>query len=178
MNVIQVCVTGANGFVGRRLVETLSRRGYSIRVLTRRPDRRFSNNVEVVIGDLTSPDCPLDRFLFGCELLFHCAGEIRDTKAMHVLHVGGTQRLLRAVAEQSVPGGRKIHWVQPSSVGVYGPPLGPASTERIVTEVTPPRPVGQYEMTKAKADELVLEASGAGAMTCSIIRPSNILVME
>lgn len=175
MNVMQVCITGANGFVGRRLVEALSQRGYSIRVLTRRPDGRFSSDVEVVIGDLTSPNCTLDRFLLGCELLFHCAGEIRDAKAMHALHVGGTQRLLKAVAEQSVRSGHKIHWVQLSSVGVYGPPPGSASTERIVTEVTPPRPVGEYEMTKAKADELVMEASGAGAMTCSIVRPSNII---
>lgn len=174
MKKMQVCVTGANGFIGRCLVDTLSQQGHSIKVLTRRADCLFSNGVQVVLGDLTSPDCPLEQFLMGCEVVFHCAGEIRDVATMRLLHVDGTQRLLQAALRESAQRGRKIHWVQLSSVGAYGPPLGSADVDRIVTEDTQVRPIGEYEITKAIADELVVQASEGGLMTYSIVRPTNV----
>lgn len=170
----QVCVTGANGFIGRHLVDALSQQGYSIRVLTRRPDCLFPSGVQVVLGDLTTPGCPLDQFLEGCEIVFHCAGEIRDVAAMQLLHIGGTQRLLQAVLKVSTKTEQKIHWVQLSSVGVYGPSFGPAKMDHIVTENAQLRPVGEYEITKARADELVMQASDGVKMTYSIVRPSNV----
>ena len=60
---MQVCVTGANGFIGRYLVGALSHQGHSVRVLTRQEGDTFPADVEVVKGDLTSLDCPLDQFL-------------------------------------------------------------------------------------------------------------------
>jgi len=173
MKGMQVCVTGANGFIGRRLVDSLLQQGYSIRVLTRRSGCLFPSGVQVVMGDLTSPDCQLDQFLVDCVVLFHCAGEIRDVATMQLLHVDGTQRLLQAVLKASTKIEHKIHWVQLSSVGVYGLSFGPAKTDHIVTEDTQLRPVGEYEITKARADELVAQASGV-KMTYSIVRPSNV----
>ena len=174
MKGLQVCITGANGFIGRRLVDELFQRGYSIRVLSRNSDSLFPNGVEVVAGDLTLSDCLLDQFLVGCGLIFNCAGEISNVKAMHLLHVNGTQRLIQAALEESVRSGQKIHWVQLSSVGVYGSPQGSAKTNRIVTEETAANPVGDYEITKSRADELVIQASESGLMTYSILRPSNV----
>lgn len=175
MKCIQVCVTGANGFIGRSLVDALSLHGYSIRVLTRRSDCLFPSGVQVVIGDLTSPDCQLEYFLLGCDVLFHCAGEIRDVLTMQLLHVDGTKRLLHALLKASMKTAQKIHWVQLSSVGVYGPSIGPANIVSIVTESDHVRPVGEYEITKAISDELVIQASDYGKMTYSIVRPSNVV---
>lgn len=171
---MQACVTGANGFIGKSLVDALYRQGFTVKVLTRRSGCEFQDGIQVVRGDLSTPDCPLARFLSGCEVLFHCAGEIRDVAAMQLLHIHGTQRLLQAALQESAQTGKKIHWVQLSSVGAYGPPQGTASNGRTVTEDTPTRPVGEYEVTKAKADELVLQASEDGVMTYSIVRPSNV----
>lgn len=170
----KICVTGANGFIGRSLVDGLSCQGYQIKVLTRRSDCVFPVGVQVILGDLTLPDCPLAEFVVGCEVLFHCAGETRDVSSMPRLHVDGTRRLLQAASNESAQGGKKIHWVQLSSVGVYGPPRDSPSAERIVGENTPHRPVGEYEVTKARADELVVQASEGGAITYSILRPSNV----
>ncbi|MDP3086726.1 MAG: NAD-dependent epimerase/dehydratase family protein [Methylotenera sp.] len=170
----QVCVTGASGFIGRHLIDALSRQGYSIRVLSRNAESIFPNGVEVVIGDLTLSDCPLDQFLEGCDILFHCAGEISNVEAMHLLHVNGTQHLLQAALEKSTHSGRKIHWVQLSSVGAYGNPHDHLNARLIVTEETITSPVGEYEVTKTRADELVKQASESGLMTYSILRPSNV----
>lgn len=171
---MQVCVTGANGFIGKSLVDALCREGFSVRVLTRRLDCVFSSDIQVEVGDLTSPDCPVEQFLAGCDVLFHCAGEIRDVATMRLLHIDGTQRLLQAALKVAAKRGHAAHWVQLSSVGVYGPPQVGVRRERIITEDTPSCPVGEYEITKTRADELVIQASETGLLTCSIVRPSNV----
>ena len=171
---MQACITGANGFIGQSIVTALYRQGFSIRVLTRRPDCSFPDGIQVVRGDLSTPDCPVEKFLMGCEIVFHCAGEIHDISSMQSLHVDGTQYLLQAVLKESAKNQKKIHWVQLSSVGVYGRPEGGTYRDRIVTENTYPCPIGEYETTKAMADDLVIQASNAGLMTYSILRPSNV----
>jgi nucleoside-diphosphate-sugar epimerase len=173
---MQVCVTGANGFIGRYLVEALSRQGHSIRVLTRQYGNIFPANIEVMTGDLTRSDCALDKFLDGCEVLFHCAGEIHNVQLMHALHVEGTKRLLQTAVKECARIGRGIHWVQLSSVGAYGPPVGQPKADRTITENTKTNPANQYEVTKTMSDELVVNASenNNSALTYTILRPSNV----
>ncbi|OUR64412.1 hypothetical protein A9Q79_07900 [Methylophaga sp. 42_25_T18] len=170
----KVCVTGANGFIGRRLVDELIMQGYDVTVLSRRDNDVFPAMVKLVKGDLTAVDCALEQFISNCDVVFHCAGEIHDTKLMKALHVDGTQRLIQAVLKKSKQRKQPIHWVQLSSVGVYGPPTLKANEERTVTEDSPVRPKGEYEETKAKSDQLVMRAGARGLMSYTIIRPSNV----
>ncbi len=52
-----ILVTGATGRVGRNVVQQLTQRGASVRVLTRDPDKAdFGDGVEVVKGDLLDID--------------------------------------------------------------------------------------------------------------------------
>ena len=54
-----VLVAGATGGVGQLAVAQLVTQGYSVRALTRSPDkakRMFDNQVEVVVGDIREPD--------------------------------------------------------------------------------------------------------------------------
>jgi hypothetical protein len=65
-----ILVTGANGGVGRLVVEGLVREGEKVRALTRTPDRAsFPDGVEVAGGDLTEPESLLDA-LRGAERLY------------------------------------------------------------------------------------------------------------
>ena len=171
---MQVCVTGATGFIGRYLIDVLCHQGHSVRVLTRRDGHIFPADVQVVKGDLTRADCALDQFMDGCEVLFHCAGEVRDVKSMRLLHVDGTKRLIQSVFNEFSRTNRKVHWIQLSSVGAYGPPVGKPQAARVVTEDTRSHPANEYEITKTVADELVIQASVGRAMTYTILRPSNV----
>lgn len=172
---MKVAITGASGFIGRRLADALAAHGCTVNVLSRTLQPRLGAGMEVMTGDLTSPECPLDQFVYDCEVVFHCAGEIRNTAAMRLLHVHGTQRLLQAVLKEAARRGCKIHWVQLSSVGAYGPPQGKANAERIVTEDTPLLPVGEYEVTKVLSDELVIRSSASHLLSYSIVRPSIVM---
>ena len=169
----KICITGANGFIGRILLNELTKKGYSIKILTRNAEKIFSNNVDVVIGDLTKSDCPLEEFVRDADILINCAGEIHRDDQMRLLHVDGTKSLLDAVSLESQKTGRKIHWVQLSSCGAYGPPKI-ATQQRIVTESSPTNPDNEYEVTKTIADELIVEAGNTNGLSYAILRPSNV----
>jgi uncharacterized protein YbjT (DUF2867 family) len=58
---MRVLVTGATGHVGRHVVRRLAEAGHDVRAMTRNPDAAFPPGVEVVRGDLLTPDSvPVD----------------------------------------------------------------------------------------------------------------------
>lgn len=101
--------------------------------------------------------------LDGVEVLYHCAGQLTNEQAMRSLHVDATHKLVSAAS------GRLRHWVQLSSVGVYGP-----VRDGVLTEGSALHPVGEYEVSKAESDRIVAEGAGRGGYSYSILRPSNV----
>ncbi|MCJ2078252.1 NAD(P)H-binding protein, partial [Methylobacterium sp. E-016] len=65
-----ILITGATGRVGRNVVEQLTKRGASVRVLTRDPAKTtFNGDVEVAKGDLLDLDALRNAFT-GVRTLF------------------------------------------------------------------------------------------------------------
>ena len=158
---MKIAITGGAGFIGRRLTAALVAAGHRVRVLTRQPARPSGiEGLEFFQGDLTGR-VDLAKFLDGIELLFHCAGEVKDEARMYALHVSSTQKLIEAAS------GRIARWVQLSSAGAYGPVRSGQ-----VCESTKLLPVGAYEETKAASDLMVCQAGLQGAFAYSILRPS------
>lgn len=161
-----VAVTGGTGFVGAGVVRAHLERGDDVRVLTRREASPACGGARLVRGDLSGGEIPRE-FLRGADVLYHCAGELRDEGAMQAVHVDGTHRLLERAS------GSIGRWVQLSSVGVYGP-----RRDGTITEDTPEAPVGPYERTKAESDALVRAAGARGALDAVILRPSIVFGPE
>jgi len=164
-----VAITGGTGFIGKKLVSRLARQGNRVRLLTRNTELTgIPSPVEVhECNLLTAKIGQLSAMLDGVEVLYHCAGQLKDPLAMRALHVDATQKLAEA-AFRRVP-----HWVQLSSVGVYGP-----VAQGIVTEDSALNPVGQYEITKYESDKIILEAANKGGFSYSVLRPSNVFGAE
>jgi nucleoside-diphosphate-sugar epimerase len=160
----RVAITGATGFIGHKLLLRLLEEGYQVRVLSRKaPDLSgVYKNVHWFNGSLNT-EYDLKAFVDGIDILFHCAGEVRNQSIMESVHVEGTRRLIEAAA------GRVSHWVQLSSVGVYG-----QVKEGLVTETSLPNPVGEYEITKVKSDQILINAAGKSGFTFTVLRPSNV----
>jgi nucleoside-diphosphate-sugar epimerase len=171
----QACVTGASGFVGKRLVEKLISEDFMVRVLTHNRKRSFPDGVEIFYADLESTSCNLKKFFSGCDVFFHCAGDIQNPERMYGLHVDGVERLLKAFCDEMDLTGHTMHWVQLSSVGVYGKSINHPAKVRKISELSKIHPYGEYEITKAMADSLILEAVKSSKFTFSILRPSNIV---
>lgn len=161
-----VAITGASGFVGRHLFQFHCSKGDEIRILSRKTSSG-ENNVQYFQANLTDPGVDLLPFVRGVDVLYHCAGELKDESIMRALHVDGTRALLEAAA------GRVKRWVQLSSVGVYG-----RQREGVVDEFSVESPVGLYETTKAMSDKLVLDILGKTQTEYVILRPSNIFGID
>jgi nucleoside-diphosphate-sugar epimerase len=158
-------ITGGTGLIGNALALRLQKRGDSVRVLALPIGDDFPRipGVEYVFADMAVSAEPLPGFVGGLDVLYHCAGEVRDEGRMHAAHVTAVKNLCGAAAH------RVGHWVQLSSVGIYGPqPCG------VVTEETPWNPLNTYERTKAESERIVRGAAGPGAFSFSVLRPSNI----
>jgi len=160
-----VAITGGTGFIGKKLVARLLEQGDTVRLLTRSSMSPEKNALlETYQCDLlTARVDQLSATLDGVDVLYHCAGQLKDTSSMRALHVDATQRLAEAASQ------RVGHWVQLSSVGVYGP-----VTEGTVTEDSVLNPIGEYEITKAESDRIVVDAATKGGFSYSILRPSNV----
>jgi len=157
---MKVAITGGSGFLGRRLVVAHLQRGDEVRLLSRSRKDGQGEDGRWFQGDL-SADGDFRAFVEGVDVLYHCAGELRDESRMQALHVDGTRRLIEAAR------GRIGRWVQLSSVGVYG-----ARGAVSVTEDTPLNPANHYERTKADSDQLVLAAAADQAFSLVVLRPS------
>jgi nucleoside-diphosphate-sugar epimerase len=161
---MNIAITGATGFIGRRLVREHMRRGDKVRILTRRPSSataEFGSAVETCAGDLAK-EVP-GAFLEGVDVLYHCAAELTDPLRMIDVNVDGTKRLLEVARR------RIRRWVQLSSVGVYGPRGAGLVTEEVLLN-----PHNAYERSKTESDRLVAAAAASGCFELAVLRPSNV----
>jgi nucleoside-diphosphate-sugar epimerase len=163
-----ISITGGTGFIGRRLVQKHLARGDVVRVLSRRDHSGsgLPDSTKLYSGDL-SVSRRLSSFVEDADILYHCAGEIRDISLMSLVHVDGTMRLIEAATGQI---GR---WVQISSVGAYG-----RRRDGVITEQTELMPIGIYETSKVESENLVRQAALRGAFEHVILRPSNVYSTE
>lgn len=167
---MKVCVTGGTGFIGSPLCTALLDQGHTIRMLSRKSaiDRPGG---QVFCGDLLEED-QLLGFVEGCDVLYHCAGEVKHTDLMYDLHVRGTANLLSAVSKKIKLTGTNFHWIQLSSTGAYGNPIACGH----IDESFCPAPQGDYEVTKTISDELVIGFSKTESLfTYTILRPSIVV---
>jgi nucleoside-diphosphate-sugar epimerase len=164
-----VAITGGTGFIGRKLVLRHLERGDEVRVLSRRSpgESGLPDSLKWCNGDLSSTG-DLHAFVDKVDILYHCAGEIRDMARMEAVHVAGTERLIKASA------GRIGRWVQLSSVGAYGL----LRRQGTVNEETSLNPKGAYEVTKVQSDTLVADAAEKGTFEHVILRPSIVYGTE
>lgn len=160
---MKIAVTGGTGFIGRHLVNALIAKGNTVRVLTRDESADNNRKIGFVNGDLLDSRLSFDAFFDGIDIVYHCAGVLQKNPHLFDINVKATQKLLDTAS------GKIRHWVQLSSIGVYG-----KYKDGIVTEGNRINPSNIYELSKAKADQLLIEKAETGKFTYSILRPSTV----
>ena len=162
----KVLVTGATGFIGRLLVDSLLTQGVKVRVLTREPARLHGDRgwsaVEVRQGDLTNVSS-LGGVAKGCDCVFHLAGEIKDATLHDLVNRVGTHNLLREAIWSNAE-----RFVFLSSVGVFG---ARGETE-VLDETAPTHPRNSYEISKLAAERAALMEHAASQIQVTSVRPA------
>ena len=166
-----ILVTGANGFVGRSLCETLVRTGRTVVAATRSPLRDgVSQIVTFQIGSL-SGDNQWQQGLQGCDAVVHLAARVHvmtDTSAdplaeFRRVNVDGTLNLARQAAAAGV---RRFVFV--SSIKVNGESTLPG---RAFAADDPPDPQDPYGISKYEAEQGLRDVAGQIGMEFVIVRP-------
>lgn len=162
-----VAVTGASGFVGRRLLDTLAQTGRSLVALSRSgtgvPDVR-----DVVLpryADIAS----LGSVLEGVDTLVHLAarahqgsGGESDARLFREANVDSALAVARACLNVGV---RRLVLI--SSIGVHGS----RTDGRPFTEADAPQPDELYAISKWQGEQAVAEALSGSATQFVVLRP-------
>jgi len=166
----KVLVTGAGGFVGRRLCQILHERGIGLRVLARddRHEEFFrSLGAQIFTGDLTDPEVA-PWVADGVEGVFHLAsivaGQELPDAAFWEVNYTATGRLLHAAHRAGV---KKFLYC--STTGVMGHIANPPADE-----TAPYNTEDIYQTTKAAAERLCLEFGRMTGMAVTVARPGAV----
>ena len=146
---MRVAVTGAGGYIGGRLLESLAGAGIDAVALVghQRPWLR----VPQVKVDVLGPVAPLVAALEGCDVVVHLAGpnEVvasRRPDESLAATAGGARRVAEAASNAGL---RRFIYV--STVHVYGAALAGGA---VVTEQTVPEPVAPYAVARLAAEHV------------------------
>ena len=169
----RILVTGANGFLGKALVNRLrEEHGEPLRLLVRKPPTTpVPEDLQLMYGDLGNP-AYLDRAMEGIELVFHIGAAMSGGNfEFNAGTIWGTRNVIDACEKHGV---RQLVYVSSMSV------LDHAGHEAgvPVVESSPYEPFpqnrGLYTKTKLEAEKMVLQAAAEGRVHAVILRPGQI----
>lgn len=173
----KVAVTGADGFIGSHLVETLLSQGYEVRALAQY--NSFNNwgwleeiapreGLEIWTGDVRDPEF-CRNFTKGADTVFHLAALIAIPYSYIApdsyvdTNIKGTLNICQASRDNGVS-----RLLVTSTSEVYG-------TARYVPidEKHPKQPQSPYSATKIGADAIALSFHNAFNLNVTVVRPFN-----
>ncbi|EAI2880652.1 4,6-dehydratase LegB [Campylobacter jejuni] len=174
---MKILVTGADGFIGSHLCESLVQKGYKVRALSQYNSFNFwghlekspyLKDMEVASGDLRdSFFC--EKITQGMDAVFHLGALIAipysyEAPQSYVdTNVKGTLNMLEAAKKNEIS-----HFIHTSTSEVYG-------TARYVPidENHPLQPQSPYSASKIAADMMALSYYNAFNLNVNIARPFN-----
>ena len=163
-------ITGASGFIGRRLCEIVVNKGIGVRAAVRNHSSSdsFVKTEQIITGDIGS-DTEWRESLEDVDCIVHLAGRAHVTRddvtnsftEFRRVNVEGTLNLARQAGETGV---RRFVFI--SSIGVNG-----SCNLKPFTETDIPHPVEPYAISKFEAEEGLRQIAESTGMEMVIIRP-------
>lgn len=176
---VKCLVTGADGFIGSHLVETLVRKGYSVRAFCQynsqgswgwldTVNKEVKENIDVRLGDVRDPVCVTESTK-GCSYIYHLAALIgipysyKAPRSYVETNIVGTLNILEAARQYEV---EKV--VHTSTSETYG-----TAQYVPIDELHPIVAQSPYAASKVAADQLALSYWRSFGLPVSVLRPFN-----
>jgi len=169
---MRILVTGANGFIGSRVCQSLTERGHMVTAAVRDQSRVASLSVSrtVAVGEI-GPTTNWSEALAGIDAVVHLAarvhvGSSRNPREEEItiqrINVAGTEQLFDSAATVNVN-----RFIFVSSVKAQGERSG----SRPLTTADIPAPEDAYGRSKLQAEDLILARALRGGPQAVILRP-------
>jgi len=146
----KILVTGATGFIGSHICETLVKKGYEVAILVRKTSNLSflkDLNLKIYYGDLLSKES-LKEAIKECHYIINCAGKILGKKRdYYQVNYRGTENLIENILELKPPLRLFIHL---STLAVCGPGEN-------IKEDKKPTPLSVYGISKLLQENLLLK---------------------
>ena len=163
----RIFVTGATGFIGRRLLPRLVSRECQVLGSTRSNPLPSSQKVQWIQSNLGVDQLSLREKIEGCDYVFHLAAATRSARSADL--VAQNTSSFRAVLEACAAIRRPPKLVFVSSLAACGPCVG----DQLHTEDVKKRLISFYGKSKAACEDLAFEY--AEQIPISIVRPPIVL---
>ena len=161
----KLLITGANGFIGLRLLEHIKNMDFDIRILSRYP----SDSYDSICCDFLKNKVP-NNALESIHTVFHLAGFAHDFRSgsevnsiYQAINVDASVQLAELAIKSKVK-----TFIFVSSVKAGGKPY----LNKCMDESDQREPDGRYAKSKREAELRILEISQKSGMNVVIIRPS------
>lgn len=167
---MKILVTGATGFVGQRLIETVLQKNWHI-CAAMRNNKHFSFACEHYIIDDISIHTNWLPALQNCDAVVHLAGHVHTTESFSQIMLNNDEYkrintdATKNLAQQAAKAGVK-RFLFMSSIKVNG-----EGNELPYTEKNCPTPEGAYAQSKWAAEQSLKEIARETNMECVILRP-------
>ncbi|MBK9192632.1 MAG: NAD-dependent epimerase/dehydratase family protein [Crocinitomicaceae bacterium] len=168
---MHVFITGATGYVGSHLVQSLVNSGHIVHALVRSvPKARLILPPQAVVfeGDLDNISA-IESAMEGCEIVYHLAAFAKvyskDTSEYFRINCSGTKNIL-LVAKMS--GVKRV--IVTSTAGVFGPSIDGIINEHAVRKIDF---FNEYESSKALSELIAREYCNKG-LDVVILSPTRI----
>lgn len=163
---MKVLLTGASGFIGSFLAETLLKYNYHVRCLLRRSSKLIWLNdldIECTFGKLDDLET-IQRSLQDVDFVFHAAGITKaiSEEDFQLGNVQLTQKLCEAILKGGFKLKRLVHISSQAAAG-------PSPTIQPINEETAPNPINLYGKSKLAAEKYVQQFKQE--IPSTIIRP-------
>ena len=169
---VKIFLTGASGFVGSHLAQSLIAAGHEVVAHYRSPqllNSKSKHNLQVWSGDLNDVQS-LAKRLQGIDSVIHCAAEMKlwnSKKALHETNVLMTQHILKAAKQAGV-----AQCIYMSDASVAKAPSIP-NLEVCESRALPSLQNFPYSHSKSLAEQYVL-AAGDESFRVISLRPASI----
>ena len=167
---MKILVTGATGFIGTQLSETLANSGHEVRCTARSLAPNRSTTLEMVTCDLESAD-NLDHLTMGCDAIVHLAGRAHvmsdDPATSESLYLSANVDVTRKLAQSAARTGVK-RMILMSSVKVNGEST---TIDSPFTSQDTPNPQDPYGRSKTQAEQTLWDVASTSGLEGVVIRP-------
>lgn len=165
-------VTGGTGFIGYHITKCLLEKGYLIRLLIHKSNRKFDffqhPNLEIVKGDVLDTDS-LKRAMEGCNTVYHAAGIVSFnpnlSDVVYKVNVDGTENVCKLALENGIE--KLVYTSSAASIGKNPNGLSNENTKFNLWDIS-----SDYKKSKVLAEDKVMEYYRKFKLPVVILNPA------